>query len=160
MDTSGQNALINDTGRNDIYEIRVTADAEKIYVLVRTAQPITAHESGDNHWMNVYLGVEGRTEGWQGLQYVLNREPNGKITSLHRLEGTTFVYAGDCECFVGESMIAFAVDKELLGIGAEEYTLSVKAADNLQKDYDIADLYVSGDTAPAGRLRYLYKVSK
>lgn len=57
-------------------------------------------------------------------------------------------------------MIAFAVDKELLGIGAEEYTLSVKAADNLQKDYDIADLYVSGDTAPAGRLRYLYKVSK
>lgn len=160
MDTSGQTVLSNDTGRNDIAEIRVTADADSVYVMVRTAQPITQYEEGDSRWMNVYLGVEGRAGGWQGLQFVLNRTPQKKTTSIHRVDGSSFVYVGECEYSVNENRICFAVKKELLGVGAGDYTLALKAADNLQKDFDIADLYTSGDVAPIGRLRYLYKVSK
>lgn len=41
LDTSGQNVLENDTGRNDITEVRVAADRENVYLLIRTAEDVT-----------------------------------------------------------------------------------------------------------------------
>lgn len=161
VDTSGQTPLVNETGRNDIYEIRAAADADTVYLLVRTAENITAHEAGDTRWMNVYLGVEGAEGGWEAMnvQYVLNREPGRRKTSLHRIEGETFVPVGECEYSVSGSVMRIAVKKSLLGIGAGGYSLGIKAADNLQNDFDIAEFYVNGDAAPIGRMRYVYTVS-
>ena len=89
MDATGLRPLDNNTGRNDIREIRVMSDAQNLYFRIRTEADITAHEAGDTRWMNLYLGVQGAQNGWQGLQYVINREPGaldsaGKgSTSIH-----------------------------------------------------------------------------
>lgn len=159
VDTSGQSELVNVTGRNDIREIRVMSDAEKIYMLVRTEENITPHEAGDTHWMNVFLGIGGQTGGWQGLQYVLNKNPGKEKTSLHRMTNNSFDKIGECDYTVKGNVLRIEIDKKLLGISGADYTLKFKIADNLQKDFDVADLYISGDTAPLGRMSYVYRAA-
>ena len=159
VDTSGQSELVNVTGRNDIREIRVMSDAEKIYMLVRTEENITPHAAGDTHWMNVFLGIGGQTGGWQGLQYVLNKNPGKEKTSLHRMTNNSFDKIGECNYTVKGNVLRIEIDKKLLGISVADYTLKFKIADNLQKDFDVADLYVSGDTAPLGRMSYVYRAA-
>ena len=159
VDTSGQSELVNVTGRNDIREIRVMSDAEKIYMLVRTEENITPHAAGDTHWMNVFLGIGGQTGGWQGLQYVFNKNPGKEKTSLHRMTNNSFDKIGECNYTVKGNVLRIEIDKKLLGISVADYTLKFKIADNLQKDFDVADLYVSGDTAPLGRMSYVYRAA-
>lgn len=158
LDTSGQAELINDTGRNDIREIRVMSDEKKIYFLIRTAEDITEHAEGDANWMNVFLGVSGADGGWQGLQYVLNRAPQKMKTSLHRVGASSFgEKIADCDIKVSGTTMRISVEKSALGI-AGDFTLAFKVADNLQKDFDVAELYTNGDVAPLGRISYVYGV--
>ena len=158
LDTSGQTVLENDTGRNDITEVRVTADQDAVYLLVRTADAITAHEEGDERWMNVYLGAEGSTDGWMGMQYVLNRAPGNGTTSLHRIGKDGFTLVGSCEYSVEGNVMRIRVERSMIGLPVGQ-SLGIKVADNLQKDLDISEFYVNGDAAPIGRMRYVYKVT-
>ena len=113
--------------------------------------------------MNLYLGVQGAQNGWQGLQYVINREPGaldsaGKgSTSIHRIDGKGFQNAGTCEMTVDGNTLYLSVPKSLLGL-TSGYTLTFKVADNLQKDFDVAEFYVNGDVAPIGRMCFNYTV--
>lgn len=159
LDTSGQNVLENDTGRNDITEVRVAADKENVYLLIRTAEDVTAHEEGDERWMNVYLGAEGASGGWMGMQYVLNRAPENGKTSLHRIDGSGFTLVGTCESSVEGNIMRIRVPRSAIGLPVGQ-SLGIKVADNLQKDLDVAEFYVNGDAAPIGRLRYVYKVTE
>lgn len=158
LDTSGQAVLENDTGRNDITEVRVTADQDAVYLLVRTADAITVHEEGDERWMNVYLGAEGSTDGWMGMQYVLNRAPGNGTTSLHRIGKDGFTLVGSCEYSVEGNVMRIRVERSMIGLPVGQ-SLGIKVADNLQKDLDISEFYVNGDAAPIGRIRYVYKVT-
>ena len=158
LDTSGQTVLENDTGRNDITEVRVTADQDAVYLLVRTADAITVHEEGDERWMNVYLGAEGSTDGWMGMQYVLNRAPGNGTTSLHRIGKDGFTLVGSCEYSVEGNVMRIRVERSMIGLPVGQ-SLGIKVADNLQKDLDISEFYVNGDAAPIGRMRYVYKVT-
>ena len=158
LDTSGQNVLENNTGRNDIVEVRAAADRDSVYLLIRTAEDITAHEAGDERWMNVYLGVEGAQGGWLGMQYVLNRAPEGNKTSLHRISGNSFTPAGMCDYSVKGNVMRIRISRSQLALPQGAFSLGIKVADNLQKDFDVAEFYVNGDAAPIGRMRYVYSV--
>ena len=46
--------------------------------------------------------------------------------------------------------------KSVLGIEGDAFTITFKVCDNLQKDFDITDLYTNGDCAPVGRIAYTY----
>lgn len=149
----------NETGRNDIAEIRVASDRDTIYFLIRTEEEITPHEAGDTRWMNLLLGVEGAESGWEGLQYAINREPGTGKTSLHRINGDSFDKIGECDYTLDGDTIRFAIKKEMIGIAGGDFAILFQAADNLQKDFDIAEYYVNGDVAPIGRIRYVYRVA-
>ena len=47
------------------------------------------------------------------------------------------------------------IPRAVLGIG-EKVDFEFKWNDNMQKEGDIMDFYVSGDTAPGGRFNYVY----
>ena len=110
--------------------------------------------------MNVWVGVEteagAASEGWQGLQYVINRSVNGKAASLDRIENGTFTKAGECEVVVKGNAMLVKVAKSALGISGNQFGIQFKVTDNLQKDFDITDLYTNGDCAPIGRINYSY----
>lgn len=148
----------NKTGRNDIQEVRVASDAENVYFLIRTVNNITAKSAQDTRWMNLFIGVEGASGGWNGLQYVVNRELTGNTSKLQKISGNAYADHASAQTLVMNNFMLVTVKKSDLGITGNDYTLTFKVCDNLQKDFDIADTYVNGDCAPIGRINYTYSV--
>lgn len=154
---AGQNYYTNDTGRNDIKEVRVATTSDSLYFLVSTLDDITEKEADDTRWMNLWIGIEGSEEdGWHGLQYVINRSLNGKTASVDKIVGDGFSGVGSCEVTVRGGYMLVKVAKSTLGIGNGGFGIQFKVTDNLQSDFDIVDLYTNGDCAPIGRINYSY----
>mgnify|MGYP007049601001 FL=1 len=49
-----------------------------------------------------------------------------------------------------------SVPLKALGLSADNCFVQLKVADNVQNPGDIMDYYVTGDSAPIGRLSYTY----
>lgn len=153
---AGGNYYTNDTGRNDIQEVRVASDEEYVYFLVAAADDITAKEAADTRWMNVFIGIEGAEGGWNGLQYVVNRSLDGTTASLDKIENGAYASVGTAATVVSGRYMLVQVAKRSLGIEGDEFGIVFKVTDNLQKDFDVTDLYTNGDAAPIGRINYSY----
>ncbi len=153
---AGGNYYTNDTGRNDIQEVRVASDEEYVYFLVAAAEDITAKEAADTRWMNVFIGIEGAEGGWNGLQYVVNRSLDGTTASLDKIENGAYASVGTAATVVSGRYMLVQVAKKSLGIEGDEFGIVFKVTDNLQKDFDVTDLYTNGDAAPIGRINYSY----
>ena len=54
--------------------------------------------------------------------------------------------------------ICFGIPLSVLGAQKGD-VVQIKVTDNLQKFLDTDDFYVSGDSAPIGRLNYSYKIA-
>ncbi len=146
----------NDTGRNDIREVRVATTDDSVCFLVSTVENITERVQDDTRWMNLWVGVNGAQGGWNGLQYVVNRSSANGRASVDRIENGNFTNIGECNIVVSGRYMFVEIPKSLLGIGSDKFGLQFKATDNLQKDFDITDLYTNGDCAPIGRVNYSY----
>ncbi len=153
---AGENFYENNTGRNDIREVRVATTEEDIYFLVSTVDDITARTAGDTRYMNVWLGIEGQSGGWNGLQYVVNRTADGKTASVDKIENGSFTRVGDAEVTIDGRFMLVKIPKSAVGVKGNSFGLQFKVTDNLQKDFDITDLYTNGDCAPIGRIKYSY----
>ena len=153
---AGGNYYTNDTGRNDIQEVRVASDEEYVYFLVAAAEDITAKEAADTRWMNVFIVIEGAEGGWNGLQYVVNRSLDGTTASLDKIENGAYASVGTAATVVSGRYMLVQVAKRSLGIEGDEFGIVFKVTDNLQKDFDVTDLYTNGDAAPIGRINYSY----
>lgn len=156
--SAGTQTYTDKTNRNDISEIRLAHDDDNVYVLISTAENITKYESGDRSWMNLFIGVEGSGgDKFCDYDFVINRSPNGGETSVEKsLGGYKFSTVGSAKYKVSGKYISFAIPKTMLGIG-DEFTLKIKATDNVANPADITDYYVSGDSAPIGRLSYTWR---
>ncbi len=150
----GGTTYTDNTGRNDIREVRIAADSDNVYVLVATQDNITEKQADDTRWMNVWIGVDGETGGWNNLQYVVNRSLNGKKSSLNKIENNSYTNVGEALTVVKDNVMIVKIKKSALGISGDSFGLQIKISDNLQKDFDITDLYKSGDVAPIGRINY------
>ncbi len=151
----------DDSGRNDIDTISVTHDAENLYLRIETVQEITLHEEGDTGWMNVLIRCPNdKSQGWNGYHYILNRQPSANTTSLERL-GADFSgeKVADVAYKIGGenyNVMFVSIPLSALGTDAENISVELKVADNVQKPDDIMDYYVTGDVAPIGRLNFKY----
>lgn len=159
VDAAGVSTYTDTSNRNDISEIRLTYDNDNIYILVSTAENITAHEQGDLSWMNILIGVDGSdAPAFENWQYVINRTPGDGTTSVERsLGGYSFEEIGDAQYSVNGKYLQVAIPKTLLGLG-DNFTLEIKVTDHITHPDDIMDYYVSGDSAPIGRFSYSWQV--
>ena len=106
--------------------------------------------------MNVFIGIEGAEGGWNGLQYVVNRSLDGTTASLDKIENGAYASVGTAATVVSGRYMLVQVAKKSLGIEGDEFGIVFKVTDNLQKDFDVTDLYTNGDAAPIGRINYSY----
>lgn len=154
-------ATYTDTSaRNDLSEIRLTYDNDNVYILVSTAEEITKHEAGDLTWMNVLIGVEGerraprsrdssssstvrptaRSRPWKRASAAIRSKRSGRRNARYR--------ANICNCLFPKRFWAWGIRSRS----------RIKATDHVTHPEDIMDYYVSGDSAPIGRLGYTWKV--
>jgi len=149
----------NTSGRNDILSCRVARDADTLYFLAETREPLTP--PGGSNWMLLLLNTDGRTDtGWEGYNFVVNLNPGDstKTTVWHNTGGWNWEPMTEVPMRVSGNRLQIAVPRAALGL-EEGAALSVdfKWADNLQKPGDVMDFYISGDTAPIGRFNYRYQ---
>ena len=155
-DAINKGRYTDDSGRNDITDVTVTHDANNLYIKVDTAEDITAPE-GEN-WMNVLLKTDEDLAGsFAGYKYIVNRSPNGNTTSVERSRGGyQWEKVADAQLRVYGNTMLLSVPLKALGLSADNCFVQLKVADNVQNPRDIMDYYVTGDSAPIGRLSYTY----
>jgi len=151
-------ALINNTGRNDIVETRVAADALNIYFYVKTASDITAHT--DARWMRLFINVIGSTTSkWEGFGFIVNSTANsGTSTTLERNKGGwNWGKVQDISYNVSKTEMELAIPLSALGISKSDgYSIDFKWIDNAVNSGDIKECMRDGDSAPNSRFRYRY----
>jgi hypothetical protein len=150
---------VNTTGRNDFVALKAARDAKFLYFYARTKDAITPHT--DPHWMMLFLNTDGNPQtGWHGYDYVLNRvgASAGSAVLERSLGGWNWQRVAEVRYRVASNEIMVAIPRSALGLNDRAKPLSIdfKWADNIQRDDDVFEFTVNGDSAPNGRFSYRY----
>ena len=151
----GSERYKDETGRNDIAEMKVTEDANNVYFFVKTVNDIT--EAKGNNWMNLFIS-NLKSNGWNGYNYVLNYKApeNGKLFLGKLADGENYSVTPVSEVAyrVHKNMLMVSIPKADLGISGEA-SLNFKWSDNCTEG-EFFGFYKTGDAAPIGRAGYYY----
>ncbi len=150
---------VDTSDRNDIEKVTVTHDDDNLYVMVKTAEAVTAYNGSDENWMTLLLGVgNGLENSFGGFHFIVNRSPrsDGKTSVERSRGGYDWESVGNADYRVYGDRILYRIPLSLLGLDGDACSLRIKASDNVTKFDDIMDYYVSGDSAPIGRFAYSY----
>lgn len=147
----------DESGRNDIYDMKVAQDKNNVYFMVRCVDDITPYT--DENWMRLYIDTGDSEKSWEGFEFILNKtSPSDDHTaSLCTFTGSGFETEAVCDVqySVKGNVLAVSIPRSALGIGEGKFTVDFKWADN-SADGDVMDFYTKGDAAPGGRFRYRY----
>lgn len=147
----------NDAVRNNILEVRLTNDAENLYVMIRTENDIVTVE--DTGWMNLFVGC-GRPatgKGWEGYEYAVNRSrTDGRATVEAMNADGTGTRIGEVSYTVQGNVMQIAIPRALIGADGMG-DIYFKVADGVENPAEIMSYYASGRSLPMGRLSYLYQ---
>lgn len=153
----GTGVYTDNSARNDITKVKVAHDASKLYFYVETKDAITTPDASDQKWMNLLLNSYQEDEKFgNNYDYRLNRSREGTRCSVEKFEHNAWQKVGDCDYKVSNNVITFALPLGLIGKTKDDVHIAFKAMDNVTKDDNIMDYYVSGDSAPLGRMSYEY----
>ncbi len=157
-DAFGSQTYTDNSGRNDISAVYVAHDADYLYVRADAAADITPYNGTDLNWMTLFIKTdEDLANSFAGYKYVVNRKPDGTTTSVERSTGGyAWQTAGTADYRVYGNTIIYRVPLAALGLTADTCTVQIKVSDNVTNYGDIMDYYVTGDSAPIGRLSYSY----
>ena len=155
--TAPRTHYVDNTGRNDIVGAKVARDGESLYFYVETAEALSPKT--DPHWMQLFIDVDrDKATGWNGYDFVVNRvSPKGSEAVLEKNIQGIWMWedAAKVKFFTKDNVLVVRIPRAVLGIG-EKVDFEFKWNDNMQKEGDIMDFYVSGDTAPGGRFNFVY----
>lgn len=155
----GSATYTDNSNRNDITDVKVVHNNSHLFVYVKTAENITAHESGDTGWMNLFINANSNGKGFNGYNFVINRKPtNDGKTSVEKSEQgyNEYKQTGTAEYAVYGNVILYKIPLSTLGLKKDDCYIKFKVTDNVQNPENIMSYYVSGDSAPVGRLSYSY----
>jgi hypothetical protein len=149
---------VDNSGRNDFTDLRVACDKENIYFMALTDDVITAWDGQSENWMNLLFSVDyPDASGFGGFKYIVNRHPGQNEASLEiSMGGYHWQKIADVKCRICNNTIQISVPRRFVEAERRPFKLYFKWADNIQKPDDINDYYVSGDSAPIGRLAYAF----
>ena len=158
---------------------KVARDKNYIYFYAETAEDITPAD-GDN-WMTLFIASGAWNDGgnkklagnliddsgagfwYGGIDFAVNLEkPDGNTVYVSRYGSSGWTRAGSGDMRVEGNKLMLRLSKKLLGIeqGRKLIDVRFKWADNYQYNedgsLDVWTFYRNGDSAPLGRLMYVY----
>ncbi len=145
---------------NNLVEVRVTSDEQNLYFMIKTTEPIEDMTSGASNRMNLFIG-RGRPamdRGWEGYEFAINRERNGRIAAVEAL-GADYSgqKVGEATYSVQGNVMQICVPRAAVGL-ADGGDFYFKVADGVTDPAEIMNYYGSGRSMPLGRLSYLYQL--
>lgn len=153
---AGTYTYIDNSNRNDIIEIKVAHDKKNLYFRIKTSSNISPYNGSDLNWMNILISTKG-DENFEGYQYIINRKPDKQKTSVEKsIGGYNWIASGDAKYIVKGNLMEVSIPLKYLGLSPDDCTMEFKVADNVSQYDDIMDYYVTGDSAPIGRLNFSY----
>ncbi len=103
----------------------------------------------------------GHSPGWEGYHYIVNRTVIDRSKALleHSTGGWNWKASAEIRYFVSGNEMYVEIPLALLrGDEAPKgIWIEFKWVDHMQNEGDIADFYLHGDTAPEGRLNFVYR---
>lgn len=166
----------DNSSRNNVDYVKLCNDSENLYVFVKTKNALAAHEQGDSGWMNLYLRT-GKKTGWEGYDFVVNRNPSGSTTSIESLSvgSDKTIQAsgvGSAGIATGADWISYKIPLSVLKVTAAD-EIQLKVCDNVFANVetarndgvgvyrfgDVMAFYTGGECAPMGRLNYAYRMA-
>jgi len=157
---SQMGSYTNNTGRNDLVQMKVARDANNFYFLAQCSSNITSH-TGSN-WMVLFIDADqSHLSGWEGYDYAVNLGGVGPATTTlwqntSLTNGWTWTpVRSDIAYTVSGNQLMLSVPRAALGLPADPVSFDFHWADNFQTN-DVADFGVDGDSAPDRRFDYRY----
>ena len=157
----GQKMLKDTSGRNDIVASKVVYDTKYAYFYVSTAEAITAYNT-DSTWMQLFINADNATTGWYGYDYIINHKASSdtKTTLAKSTSDDAFAFetAEELDYKIEGNEMMIRVSLKSLGI--TDYTkikFSFKWADSDDVIDTMEEMYTSGDSAPHGRLNFIFQ---
>ncbi len=153
----GTDRYTDNSNRNDITQIKVVHDRKNVYFCIKTKDPITRHNEKEVNWMNIFLKTNG-DHSFEGYHYVINRKPeeNGKTSVEKSTGGYHWEVTGKAEYHVNGCVMQIALPLKAIGLDKDNFPFEFKVSDNVTDYADIMDYYITGDSAPIGRLNFSY----
>jgi hypothetical protein len=154
-DTTGRIAYVNNTGRNDIVESRLTADKSMVYVYVRCAEKITGY-AGAKNWMLLFIDADNdKSTGWEGYDYLINYGVlSDTLTTVCAYRNNVWQEIGSAAYRLGGSEMMIEIPRSLLGLTGDAFTLNFHWMDNVTDIYSLESWFTTGDSAPERRNNY------
>ena len=147
----------DNSNRNDISNIQVANDKDYLYMKIMTVDNITTYNGIDTNWMNILIGTDKGNEKFGDYNYIINRYPEDNKTSIEKCTGGfNFSNTGQAEFNINDNIMIVKIPLESLGFNNSNISIKFKVCDNITNPSDIMDYYVSGDSAPIGRLSFNY----
>jgi hypothetical protein len=108
--------------------------------------------------MNILIGGGGNADSFAGYRYIINRKPDGEGKTSVELSvgGYNWKEVAQAKYSVKGNLMQVAIPLSAIGMTSENCSFEFKIADNVTRCDDIMDYYVTGDSAPVGRLNYSY----
>ncbi|MBP3666962.1 MAG: hypothetical protein J6K29_07920 [Clostridia bacterium] len=147
---------VNNSGRNDLVEAKVSQDADYLYFTVTTAEDVMIDDGAN--WMNLYVDLDNNpATGWEGFDLALNRARDGHYVSVESLkDGWAGSHIGQALYTVEGNRMVIRLAKATVGLKGQVSTLCFKWADNSTLSGNVMEFMDLGDTAPNDRFSYLY----
>jgi len=152
----GELYYTDNSGRNDIANMKVCQDEDNLYFYVDTVDALSNSDSGA--WMTLFLNLNGTESGYD---FCINRNApeNGKTTVETISKDGKYSKCGEAEIRFEGNKLMIKVSKADLGLSQNTSAeFSFKWADNYI-DGDIMSFYTKGDCAPYGRLNFSFTLS-
>lgn len=149
---------VNNTGRNDFVRSKVTYDARNVYFYIQADEDITPYT--DPNWMLLFIDSDcDSSTGWHGYDLLVNKSVVDKDTTTvcRATDGWKWNQIAQISYAVKGNCMEIAVPRSLLG-NANKANISFDFhwADNIQKEDDIIEFAVNGDSAPDRRFNYRF----
>jgi len=156
---AGSTQIYTDTtNRNDITDVSITHDDNNLYIKVVTKDIITDYNGTDKNWMNVLIKTSDNLENsFAGYNYIINRSPqNNSVTSIEQYNNNSWTIKDTADYKVFGNTIVYSIKLSSLGLTKDNCFVQFKVSDNVTDNGEIMEYYISGDSAPIGRLSYSY----
>ncbi|GAB3986882.1 hypothetical protein GCM10028807_05240 [Spirosoma daeguense] len=153
--SDGKINYVNNTGRNDITDLRITADAKNTYFYAKSDKKLTL-PTGKN-WMLLYIDTDQSAKtGWAGYDFLISHATSGNKSTISRWNGKSWVPVSAGTYRYANNELEVSLPLSAIRQTAGKVKLDFHWADNIQERNSLNEFFLNGDSAPDRRFNYRY----